>query len=226
MGRKRASSLDAIGRTNPSAAKPDQPAPNGDGGAEIESGSSGGDAASGAAIDLAGLDGTSGGGGGDSGPQRVKRKYTPRAGKSAAETRELDLTEFISENLFAMHAFLAALSGKDILAIEKSEADEVGKSIQGVAQFYEIPGVNAKTVAWVRLARTLGMVYGARIFASRAARQPTPLRVVPKTEGPQLAEVDGSASPRQAEARRPPAPAGMVWASPGPGLPDVLMPRQ
>lgn len=126
----------------------------------------------------------------------------------------MDLTAFIAENLFAAHAFLAGLSGKDILAIERSEADQVGNAIQQVARHYDIPGVNQKTVDWIRLARTLGMVYGARLFAARAMRPAAP---APKA--------NGAAEPKPAPDGRPAAP-GMRWASPGPGLPDVLMPIQ
>lgn len=217
MGRKRTSGIDAIGRVDPSAGKPDISAPNGSGGTESlpNGGVSAADpiAASGTAIDLGNVAGP-GGDSGSGGPERAKRKYTRRAGSTAAEEKALDLTEFIAENLFAGHAFLAGLSGKDILAIDKTEADEIGKSIQGVARHYEIPGVNAKTVDWIRLARTLGMVYGTRLFAARAMRPANPIKVVNPANG---------AAPPRPERN---TPDGMVWASPGPGLPDVLMPRQ
>lgn len=219
MGRKRNTSLDAIGRSDPSAGKPDQPASNGSGG--IESLPNGGDgntpgpsAASGTALDLAAIGPGSDGGGGE--PERARRKYTRRAGSTKAETADLDLTEFIAENLFAAHAFLAGLSGKDILAIDKSEADDVGKAIQGVAKHYDIPGVNAKTVDWIRLARTLGMVYGTRLFAARAMRGP---KII--VDGVVKVPANGAEKPAHRS-----APDGMVWASPGPGLPDVLMARQ
>lgn len=122
----------------------------------------------------------------------------------------MDLTEFIAENLYSAHAFLAGLSGKDILKLEKEEADELGKSVQNVARHYDIPGVDQKTVDWIRLARTLGMIYGTRIFAMRAMREKHP-----QGNKPVVVKTDGPAQPE-----RPPAPR-MVKSSPGPGLPDV-----
>ena len=126
----------------------------------------------------------------------------------------MDLTEFIAENLFSAHAFLAGLSGRDILAIDKSEADELGKAIQNVARHYDIPGVDQKTVDWIRLARTLGMVYGTRLFAARAMRGPANPAPKPPAPGPQL--VKDAAKPES----NAPGPR-FVRASPGPGLPEV-----
>lgn len=214
MGRRRADATAELGaiKSEPPR-KPNEPSnaagePSGaDSGGNAPGGGTGG-----TVVDLAGT----GPAGGDSGsqPERTKRKYTPRAGTTKAETEKLDLTEFIAENLFAAHAFLAGLSGVDILAIEKSEADQVGGAIQQVARHYDIPGVNTKTVDWVRLARTLGMVYGTRLFAARAARpKPSPVTAKP-----------GATVMREANGRGREAPAGMAWNSPGPGLPDVLMP--
>ena len=145
---------------------------------------------------------------------REKRKYTRRSKES------VDLTEFIAENLFSAHAFLAGLSGKDILRIEQSEADELGKAVQNVARHYDIPGVDQKTVDWIRLARTLGMVYGTRLFAARAMRAPhTP---APKP-APATPPSPAPAGPQPIkDAANPPQPGPrLVRASPGPGLPDV-----
>lgn len=217
MGKRSVASLREIGKPLDGAASGDQPVVNGAGG--VGGKPNGGDgnkpepaSGPGATVDLADL-GT-GGDGGDGGTDRPRRKYTKRAGATKAETAELDLTAFIAENLFAAHAFLAGLSGKDIFAIEKTEADDVGRAIQGVAKHYDIPGVNQKTVDWIRLARTLGMVYGTRLFAARAAR-PKPSPVAAKPGATVMQEANGSARE---------APAGMAWNSPGPGLPDVLMP--
>lgn len=163
-----------------------------------------------------------GGDGGDGGADgsRPKRKYTRRADK-AKET--VDLTGFIAENLYSAHLFLAALTNKDIFKLEKSEADELGKSIQGVARHYDIPGVDQKTVDWLRLARTLGMVYGARLFAARAAMSATKSSSAPNAPRsapiavPQTPTINPDAAPRS----EPPSTRTTVRVTPVPGMPSV-----
>ena len=133
----------------------------------------------------------------------------------------MDLTGFIAENLYSAHAFLAGLSGKDILKLEQSEADQLGQSIQNVARHYDIPGVDQKTVDWIRLARTLGMIYGTRLFAARMSAPAKPKGDGPKPDAPRV--VVDNANPAKQQQQET---AGGRWASPGPGLPNVWMPNQ
>ena len=102
--------------------------------------------------------------------------------------------------------------------IEQAEADQLGQSIQNVARHYDIPGVDQKTVDWIRLARTLGMVYGTRLFAARMSAPKQKPNEGGATSKPTL--VADNPQPQQQT-----APPGKVRASPGPGLPDVWIDR-
>ena len=126
------------------------------------------------------------------------------------------MTQLLAENLFSMHAFMAGMTGKPIWGIEQSEADQLGEAINGVARHYDIPGVDQKTVDYIRLVRVLGMVYGMRLFAARVSAKGPAKAPAGNPEGPKPAPTPGE---------NPPQPAGprFVEASPGPGLPKVMM---
>lgn len=174
---------------------------------------SGGDTATGSVVNLASVAGGTGSDDSDSGPvdgaPRARRKYTRR--KPAEGKTELDLTGLLSENLFSFHAFLAGMSGKDIFAITEDEANKLGEAGQNVARHYDIPGVSQVTVDWIRLARTVGMIYGARIFAARIERAATPGE---KTNGATV----------PVKSSQPTAPPGQMWREVVPGQPPVLVP--
>lgn len=214
-------------RANDPKPKPD----NAVDGSVDAAGSSGGEIAAGGGGDSPSTAGGDSGGtvnlgatpglGGDSqsdGGDRPKRGR-PRGSRNSGQKSEVDLTALLAENLYAFHTFLGAMTGKAIFAIEKAEADELGEAINRVASHYDIPGVNQKTVDWVRLARTLGMVYGGRMFAARMmrasnrAKPVNPVADAPQAEAPQRPQDD------KARAR-----AGGTWASPGPGLPAQWVP--
>ena len=145
---------------------------------------------------------------GDSG-ERIKRKYTKRG----SEKGKVDLTQLLAENLFSMHAFMAGMTGKPIWGIEQTEADQLGDAINGVARHYNIPGVDQKTVDYIRLVRVLGMVYGTRLFAARVSTKNSSAKAPSPDSVPKPAPAPGAP-------QSPPAPR-IVRASPGPGLPDV-----
>lgn len=162
----------------------------------------------GSTVDLAAIGADSGGGdrGTDESPRR-KRAYTPRRTGAAKET--LALTTVVAENLFACHTYLAALTGKDILRIEQTEADALGGAINNVARHYDIPGVSQKTVDWIALARTLGMVYGMRLFALGMFAKTAP-KVAAPPEAVKAAEPSPGKPPQGAA-----PPPGKVQPYPG-----------
>lgn len=149
--------------------------------------------------------------GGSDGNERAKRKYTKRASKET-----VDLTALLSENLYSFHAFMAGVTGKPIWKIEQDEADQVGTAIQNVARHYDIPGVDQKTVDYIRLCRTLGMVYGGRIFAARMMAGSSAKAAPAKPEGPKPGPTPTPPNPPQNNTGP-----RLVRASPGPGLPDI-----
>lgn len=152
-------------------------------------------------------------GSGGSEPTRKPRSDRGRPRGQARKKESVDISGLIAENLFACHAFLAGLSGKDILRIEEKEAEQVGGAIQNVARHYDIPGVDQKTVDWIRLARTLGMVYGTRLFAMRMSAPAKAPAAAPKPEI--KADTVQNANPNATYVPR------LVRVSPGPGLPEV-----
>lgn len=108
---------------------------------------------------------------------------------------------------------LAALVGNPNLQLDseskdydgKSEAGYYAASVKSVSDHYKVEWLDQKTIDWINLLQCLGAVYGGRIFAARAARNPpklasvTPIRPQPET-GPLRAE-----PVRQAPAARAPA---------------------
>ena len=137
----------------------------------------------------------------------------------------MDLTEFIAKNLFGIHSILAGASGNPIWALERTEADEIGKAVTNVTRHYDVPGMSQQTVDWFMLLQALGTVYGTRLFAIRMGKANAPAPAAPgapaavKTDAPKPAPANPPASQNGRAAR-----AGHVWASPGPGLPDVEIP--
>lgn len=211
MGKRRRK-LDPIGeRGNSGAANGSGKPPDGPSGAADAVAGGSGDGSGGASrtvVDLGatGAGAVGGSGGADDGntEPRAKRSYTRRATSS-----KVDISALLADNLFTVHAFLAAMTGKEIFKLEQDEADKVGQAIQNVARHYDLPGIEQRTVDWVALARTIGLVYGGRIFAARMMAKSAPkansLREVPKPETPS-------------------APPGHVMKEVYPGGPSVAVP--
>lgn len=88
--------------------------------------------------------------------------------------------------LIGTHAMLAALVGNPNLQLDseskdydgKSEAAYFAASVKAVSDHYKVEWLDQKSIDWINLLQCLGAVYGGRIFAARAARNPPKLATV------------------------------------------------
>ncbi len=126
----------------------------------------------------------------------------------------MDLSEFIADSLFGLHTALAALSGKPIWAIEKDEATKLGTAVTNVTRHYDIPGMDQKTVDWVRLLQAFGLIYGMRIFAARTMRAAEAAKPQPKAEPTVAQQSNGTGDMKPAEPM-------YEEVTPVPGMPPV-----
>lgn len=81
---------------------------------------------------------------------------------------------------------LAALASNPNLALDsestdydgKSEARYFAESVKAVSDHYKVEWLDQKSIDWINLLQCIGGVYGGRIFAARAARNPPKLATV------------------------------------------------
>lgn len=102
---------------------------------------------------------------------------TPR--KTASE-----VSTFIAECLSGIHEIAANFTNCPELSLADEEAAAEGEALVRLGQEYDVPMPDAKTMAWINLAKVLSMVYGTRVTAIRMrlaterARKPQPIRQV------------------------------------------------
>lgn len=93
-----------------------------------------------------------------------------------------------------MHGLLAGIARTPELAIDKSEADTLAKSIANVSRHYDV-SMQAKTLDWINLMMACGMVYGPRIMVIGANRRASRATQAPRNAaptGPAPGETPGS----------------------------------
>lgn len=91
-----------------------------------------------------------------SGPRTATSGSTSR--KSASETSG-DLTRI----LFSMHLMGAAFLKTPQLALDETEAKNLGDAVSRVTELYDIPLMDEKSRAWLNLGMVAAGVYGPRI---------------------------------------------------------------
>lgn len=58
------------------------------------------------------------------------------------------------------------------IELTTEEAEKLAKSITRVTQLYgDIPGIDEKTMAWVKLGGTAATIYGTRIMAAKMSKK-------------------------------------------------------
>lgn len=107
---------------------------------------------------------------------------------------------------------LAALVGNPNLQLDSESKDYDGKSeaayfaanIKAVADHYPVKWLDQKTIDWINLLQCAGAVYGGRIFAARAARNPpklatvSPIRPEPVKQADVMRQGPGTSPPHRA----------------------------
>lgn len=125
--------------------------------------------------------------------------------------------------LIGTHAMLAALVGNPNLQLDseskdydgKSEAAYFAASVKAVSDHYKVEWLDQKSIDWINLLQCLGAVYGGRIFAARAARNPPKLASVSPIRPDPVRQADVV---RQGPMPPAPKPAGTSPAELPPGL--------
>jgi hypothetical protein len=97
--------------------------------------------------------------------RRGRKPGSKNTGKTAGQKTVLNRAA-LAGKLEGAHKFCAILTGIPLVEINASEADQMAGALCDVAQYYDLP-VNGKTLAWIQLAATLGMIYGTRLYAYR-----------------------------------------------------------
>ena len=101
---------------------------------------------------------------------KPKRTYTKRSGTGTSKSKSALDINGVENILFSMHTMLAAITSTPELALDKTEAAEIAKAADAVAQHYDVTA-SAKTLAWTNLLMVVGAAYGTRIFAIRIRRE-------------------------------------------------------
>jgi hypothetical protein len=101
---------------------------------------------------------------------------TPR--KSATE-----VSTFVADLLYGLHEIAANFTHTPELELSEDEAKGLGEATVRVAQEYDLPMPDAKTMAWINLLKVVSVVYGPRVGAVRirktrekASKSPFPIR--------------------------------------------------
>jgi|ERR1700734_3631096 len=104
------------------------------------------------------------------------------SGSDSAGTSRKTATEvsaFVGDILYSLHEIGAKLTKIDELELSDEEAAKLGAGIIRVTEEYEIPMPDAKTMAWINLAKVMGAVYAPRVAAYRMRKGGKQKRPVP-----------------------------------------------
>lgn len=82
--------------------------------------------------------------------------------KTASET-----SVFVGDILYSVHEIAATFLKIEELELSEEESKALGEGIVRVTEQYDIPLPDAKTMAWINLAKVLGKVYAPRIGAMK-----------------------------------------------------------
>jgi hypothetical protein len=94
------------------------------------------------------------------------RRNTP--GKSSDSKSAKEATSDIAELLEMVHWGIATALKTPEIELTTEEASKLAGSITRLTELYgNIPGMDEKTMAWLKLAGTAGTIYGTRIMAMK-----------------------------------------------------------
>jgi hypothetical protein len=120
---------------------------------------------------------------------------------------------------------LAMWFGASGLVLSEDESERMAAAIKDVTRHYEFAWLDDRTTDWINLLQVAGGVYGPRVAAwwmNRTPHRPQPTPSAPQP-APQSA-AGGAATVSPVPPGNGAAPrSGKVMASPGPGLPPVIL---
>src|ERR1017187_1223324 len=104
---------------------------------------------------------------------------------SAPRKSATEVSTFVADLLYGLHEIAANFTHTPELELSEDEAKGLGEATVRVAQEYDLPMPDAKTMAWINLLKVVSVVYGPRVGAVRirkarekAAKNPFPIRAV------------------------------------------------
>ena len=106
------------------------------------------------------------------------------AAPGTSRKTEAEVSTFLAHILLGVHEIGANLFKAEELSLDEEEAGVLGQATLKVWQEYDMPIPDAKTMAWVNLAKVVSQVYGPRVMAIRmrkaneARNRPQPIRQV------------------------------------------------
>jgi hypothetical protein len=81
-----------------------------------------------------------------------------------------EVSTFVADLLYGLHEIAANFTHTPELELSEDEATNLGIAGVRVAQEYDMPMPDAKTMAWVNLLKVVSVVYGPRVAAVRVRR--------------------------------------------------------
>lgn len=111
------------------------------------------------------------GGNDNNGDTQPRRRGRPRGSKnagSAKKTQNIDING-VAAAIYSLHLMAATFTKSPRLAVTEEEAKALSEASQKVARHYDY-AISEKSMDWMNLWGTLGMVYGSRIFAASRER--------------------------------------------------------
>lgn len=105
-----------------------------------------------------------------------------RGGGNTTRKTATEVSTFVADLLYGLHEMAANFTNTEELSLDEDEAKALGEATVRVAQEYDMPMPDAKTMAWVNLAKVLSVVYGPRVGAIRMRKaqerrnRPQPIR--------------------------------------------------
>jgi hypothetical protein len=110
-----------------------------------------------------------------SGTRRGSDGSTPR--KTATE-----VSGFVADILYSVHEIGATFLKIEELELSEDEASALGAGIVRVTEQYDVPLPDAKTMAWINLAKVMGKIYAPRIGAMKIRKR----REKQQAKGPEV----------------------------------------
>lgn len=109
--------------------------------------------------------GSSSGTGSNTGRRTRSDAGKPRGRRTRRDTTET--TDSVASMLFAVHLGMSNLMNSELLALTKEESEAYAKAVTNVSQYYDIPVIGEKAMAWVNLCTVMGSIYGPRFLAAK-----------------------------------------------------------
>lgn len=134
------------------------------------------------------------------------RRAGTGSGSASGRAKAAPAVNTIEQSLIGIHALLAAMTKTPELALDSDESKPLAVAVSEVAKHYDIPGLDAKTVAWMGLIMVAGKIYVPRVMLvqqrlerEKQERKPSNVVKLVEPEQPKPVKQPKSKQPPQQE---------------------------